>query len=131
MRGRKPVSEQRQIQIHYPKFKTKRHVSFLSHVARLNSDFQFTYSSMEFLTDMKMKIKPAVDSSYEFNTSKTLDSIGHNASRAEALLSKATFIYRVCLIASHLQPTEYRHMFHRISTSASAASAHVIHTNTP
>ncbi len=100
MRGRKPVSEQRQIQIHYPKFKTKRHVSFLSHVARLNSDFQFTYSSMEFLTDMKMKIKPAVDSSYEFNTSKTLDSIGHNASRAEALLSKATFIYRVCL-SSH------------------------------
>ncbi len=86
---------------------------------------------MKFLTDIKKKIKPAVGSSYGFNTSKSPDSIGHNASHALALLTKATFIYRVCLIASHLQPTEHRHVFHRISTSASAASAHVIHTNTP
>jgi len=94
-------------------------------------DFQFTCSSMKFFTDMKKKVKHAVDSSYEFNTSRAPDSIGRNASRALALLTKATFIYRVCLIASHLQPTEYRHMFHRISTSASAASTNVIHINTP
>src|SRR6266481_2965225 len=71
---------------------------FLLHVARLHSDFQFTCSSMKFLTDIKKKIKPAVGSSYGFNTSKSPDSIGHNASHALALLTKATFIYRVCLI---------------------------------
>ena len=130
MCGRKPVQEQRHIQIHYAKFKTKRHVCFLSHVARLHSGFQFTCSSMKFLTDIKKKIKPDVDSLYEFDTSRAPDSIGRNARRARALLTKATFIYRVCLIVSHLQPTEYRHTFHRISTSASAASPHVILINT-
>ncbi len=97
MCGRKPVSEKRLTQIHCVKFETKRHVSFLLHVARLHSGFQFTCSSMKFLTDMKMKIKPDVDSLYEFDTSKSPDSIGRNASRALALLTKSTFIYRVCL----------------------------------
>ncbi len=92
MCGRKPVQEQRHIQIHYAKFKTKRHVCFLSHVARLHSGFQFTCSSMKFLTDIKKKIKPDVDSLYEFDTSRAPDSIGRNARRARALLTKATHI---------------------------------------
>ena len=83
---------------------------------------------MKLLTDMKTKIKHAVASSYEFDTSRAPDSIGRNASRAQALLDKATFIYRVRLIASHLQSTEHRQMVHRIST---LASAQVIRINTP
>jgi hypothetical protein len=63
---------------------------------------------MELLTDMKSKIKHAVDSLYEFDTSRAPDSISRNVSRAQALLAKTTFVYRVRLIASHLQPTEYR-----------------------
>jgi hypothetical protein len=61
---------------------------------------QFTCNSMRFLTDMKMKIKHAVESSYEFDTSQAPNSIDHNASHAQALLAKMTFIYRVRLIAS-------------------------------
>jgi hypothetical protein len=83
---------------------------------------------MEFLADIKTKIKHAVDSSYDFDTSRAPDSIGRNVSRAQALLAKATFIYRVRLIAPHLQPTEHRHMVHRIST---LVDAHVIHIDTP
>jgi hypothetical protein len=83
---------------------------------------------MKLLTVMKTNIKHAVYSSYEFDTSRAPDSISRNVSRAQALLAKTTFIYRVRLIASHLQPTEHRHMVHRIST---LASAHVIHIDTP
>jgi Domain of unknown function (DUF6532) len=100
---------------------------FLSHVAQLNSDFQIKCDSMKLLADMKTMIKHAVDSSYGFGTSRAPDSISRNASRAQALLAKTTFIYRVRLVASHLQPTEHR-MVHRIST---LASAHVIHIDTP
>ena len=54
---------------------------------------------MRFLTDLKKKIKPTVQSSYGFDTSRAPDSIGRNARRAQALLSRMTFIYRVRLIA--------------------------------
>jgi hypothetical protein len=101
---------------------------FLSRMAQLHLDFQFKCSSMKLLNEMKTKIKSAVESSYEFDTSRAPDSISRNTSRAQALLAKATFIYRVRLIASHLQPTEHRHMVHRIST---LAGAHVIHIDTP
>ena len=62
--------------------------------------FQFTCSSMKLLTDTKAKIKYAVDSLYEFDSSRASNSVSHNASRARALLAKMTFIYRVRLIAS-------------------------------
>ena len=69
--------------------------------ARIYLDFQFVYSSMRLLVDIKMKIKHAVESSYEFDTSRTPDIISRNASRAKALLSeKKSFVYRVRLIAS-------------------------------
>jgi hypothetical protein len=55
---------------------------------------------MKLLIDIKTKIKLAVETSYEFDTSRTPDSISRNASRAQALLAKTTFIYRVRLIAS-------------------------------
>ena len=82
---------------------------------------------MKFLTDMKTKIKQAVDSLYGFDTSRAANIIGRNASRAQALLTKTTFIYRVRLIASHLHSTEHRYMHHRIP----ALADHVIHINTP
>jgi hypothetical protein len=65
---------------------------------------------MKLLNDMKMKTKSAVDSSYEFDTSQAPQSISHNASRAQELLAETTFIYRVYLIVSYLEPTERRHM---------------------
>jgi hypothetical protein len=49
---------------------------------------------------MKMKIKHVVESFYEFDTSQAPDSIGRNASRAQAMLVKRTFIFRVRLIPS-------------------------------
>jgi hypothetical protein len=113
MRGTRHVAGLTYILIYYAK--TRRHVSFLSLVARLHSDFQIKCDSMKLLIDMKAKIKHDVDSMYEFDTSRAADSISHNARRAQALLAKATFIYRVRLIASHLQPTEH-HLVHRMST---------------
>ena len=83
---------------------------------------------MKLLNYMKMKAESAVIFSYEFDTSQAPNSIGRNASRAQALLARAAFIYRVRRIASHLQSTEHGNMIHRIST---LASAHVIHINTP
>jgi len=126
MRGMRPVLELTHTLIYYAK--TKRHVSFLSHAPRLHSDFQIKCESMKFFADMKTNIKHAVDSAYEFDTSRSADSISRNVRRAQALLAKTTFIYRVRLIASHLQPTDHSHMVHRIST---LASAHVIHIDTP
>ena len=54
------------------------------------------------LTDIKTGTKHAVQSLYEFSTSRAPDSIGHNASRAQALLTNMTFVYRVRLIESSL-----------------------------
>ena len=54
---------------------------------------------MKLLTDMKTKIKFAVDFAYEFDTSVAPDSISRNVTRAQALLAKTTFIYQVRLIA--------------------------------
>ena len=97
--------------------------------AQLHSDFQIKCDSMKLLTDMKTKIKHAVDSSYEFETSRAPDSIGRNASRAQALLASTTFIYRVHLIVSYLKSLKStKHMVHRIST---LATSHVIHIDTP
>ena len=73
---------------------------FWSHVAWLHSNFQIKCDSMRFLTDIKTKIKHVVQYSFEFNTSKASDSISHNASLAQALLAKTSFIFRVRLIAS-------------------------------
>ena len=73
---------------------------FLPHMARIHSDFQFVYSSMRFIRDIKMKIKHAVQSSYEFDTSQAPDIISRNAIRMQALLTNMTFVYRVCLISS-------------------------------
>jgi hypothetical protein len=72
---------------------------FLSHMAQLHSDFQLKCSSMMLLNDMKTKTKYAVESSYEFDTSRAPQSISRNASRA---LAETAFIYRVHLIVSHL-----------------------------
>jgi hypothetical protein len=49
---------------------------------------------MKLLNDMKAKTKPAVEYSYEFDTSHAPQSISRNASRAQALLAKTTFIYQ-------------------------------------
>ena len=102
------------------------YVSFLSHAAAwLYPDFQIKCDSMEFITDIKTKIKHTVDSSYGFDTSRAPDSIDRNVSLARALVTKKTFIYRVRLIASHFQPTERRHMVHRISTLLGANGIHI------
>ena len=55
---------------------------------------------MRFFVDIKMKIMHAVECLYEFDARQTPESIGHNASRAQALLTNMTFIYRVRLIVS-------------------------------
>jgi len=60
----------------------------------VRQDEEIKCDSMKLLTDMKTKIKHAVDSSYEFDTSRAPDSISRNVHRAQALLAKTTFIYR-------------------------------------
>jgi len=62
--------------------------------------FQFICSSMTFLTYMKTKIQRVVVSSYEFDTSRAPNSISFNARRAQALLTRMTFINEVRLILS-------------------------------
>jgi hypothetical protein len=52
---------------------------------------------MKLIDDMKTKTKSAVESSYGFDTSQAPQSISSNASRAQALLADATFIYQVYL----------------------------------
>jgi hypothetical protein len=47
------------------------------------------------LTDLKMKIKPVVQSLYDFDSSMAPSSISGNATRAQALLNNVAFIYRV------------------------------------
>jgi len=78
-------------------FRTEAHPNSLRQV----QDEEFTCSNMEFLTDMKTMIKPFVDSSYGFNTSRAPDIIGQNVNLARALITKATFIYRVFKIGDH------------------------------
>ena len=70
---------------------------FLSHASRINSDLQFVYDSLRFITDLKMNIMHAVESFYGFDTSQASESIGRNTSRAQALLTKMRFVYRVRL----------------------------------
>ena len=93
------VGELTLILIHYAK--TKRYVSFLLHVTWLHSYFQIKCDSMKLLADMKTKTKCAVDSSFQFETGQAADSIGRNASLAQTLLDKTTFIYQVRVIALH------------------------------
>ena len=76
---------------------------------------------------MKTKVKYAVDFAYGFDTGRSRDSITRNVTHAQALLVDATFIYRVRLIASHMQPTEHHHFVHRIWIWI----LHVIHIDTP
>ena len=86
----------------YPDLLNKNEVAglFFCHVARIHMDFQFVYSSMRLLIDIKMKIKQVVEFWYGFDSSQASDSISRNASRAQALLANMTFVYRVCPIAS-------------------------------
>jgi hypothetical protein len=60
----------------------------------LPQDEEFTCSSMRFFADMKMNIKHAVEFSYEFDTSQAPNSINHNESHAQALLTGTTFVYQ-------------------------------------
>jgi hypothetical protein len=55
---------------------------------------------MWYLTDLKMKIKSVVQSSYDFNPSMAPDSISGNVTRAQKLLTNMAFIYRVRCMAS-------------------------------
>ena len=73
---------------------------FLSQVAYIHANFQFVYNSMRHLTDIKTKIEHAVDSWYEFDTSRAPDSIGDNVIRAQTLLNKMTFVYGVRPVSS-------------------------------
>ena len=57
---------------------------------------------MELLTDMKTKIKHAVDYAYKFDTGRSSDSISRNVTRAQALLAETAFIYRVRLIVHRI-----------------------------
>ena len=66
-------------------------------MTRIYSNFQLKCSSMEFLSEIKMKIMPAVESSYGFHTSRDPDS---NAGQALTLLTKMTFVYRVLKLIS-------------------------------
>ena len=52
------------------------------------------------LSEIKMNIKHFVESLYGFDTSQDGDIIGRNASHAQALLTKMTFVYLVRLVAS-------------------------------
>ena len=97
MCGMRHVSEQENVDFLYPE--TKRHVFFIT-CGPASLGFQVTFSSMMFLAYMKMNIRHAVESSYEFDTSRAPNIISRNASHAQALLAKMTFIYQVRLIAS-------------------------------
>jgi hypothetical protein len=55
---------------------------------------------MGFIADIKKNIWHAVETLYEFNTSRDPRSISHNATRAHALLDNMTFVYGVRLNAS-------------------------------
>jgi hypothetical protein len=102
---------------------------FLPYVARINSDFQFVYDSLSFITDIKMKIMHAVESFYGFDTSQASENIGRNTSRAQVLLTEMRFVYRVRLnsasICSQLTiavwVTGTQH-WHRGSTSSISTS---------
>ena len=102
MCGRRYATELKYIRVLIYYDKTKRHVFFWSHMAQLHVSFQFKCSSMKLLDDMKTKTKSAVESSYEFDSSQAPQSIGRNASRAQALLAETAFIYLVYLIILHL-----------------------------
>jgi hypothetical protein len=82
---------------------------FLPHSARIHTNFQFVFNSMELVTDIRKNIKHAVESLYEFDTSRAPDNISRNATRVRALLIDTKFVYRVRLIYHHLRPTEHRH----------------------
>jgi hypothetical protein len=71
----------------------------MSNIAWLHVDVQFVDTSVMLLSDMKTGMEHTVRSLYGFNTSRAPDSISHNASHAQALLTSMSFIYRVCHIA--------------------------------
>ena len=50
---------------------------------------------MMLLNDMKMRIMHAVETSYGFNTCQASHSINSNVKRAQALLARMTFVYKV------------------------------------
>jgi hypothetical protein len=82
---------------------------------------------MMFLAYMKMNIRHAVESSYEFDTSRAPNIISRNASHAQALLAKMTSFTKFVSLHRHLQRTENHLMGHR---SSILAGAHIIHIDT-
>jgi hypothetical protein len=69
---------------------------------------------------MKMKLRHAVETLYEFDPNQTARSIGYNAAHAKELLTKVAFIYRArphCIaISSALIPVRSQdHNFHKFS----------------
>jgi Domain of unknown function (DUF6532) len=50
---------------------------------------------MTLLSEMKTKLKHAVETLYEFNRNRTSGSISYNMAHADELLTKMAFIYRV------------------------------------
>ncbi|KAI0285686.1 hypothetical protein BC826DRAFT_960019 [Russula brevipes] len=57
-------------------------------------DEELADTSMALLSDMNTGMKHTVESLYGFDTSRAPDSISHNASHAQALLTSMSFIYR-------------------------------------
>ncbi|KAF8484453.1 hypothetical protein DFH94DRAFT_713756 [Russula ochroleuca] len=54
----------------------------------------FTVNSMSLLSEMKTKLRHAVETLYEFNPNQTPGSISYNIAHANELLTKMAFIYR-------------------------------------
>jgi hypothetical protein len=52
---------------------------------------------MSLLSEMKRKLRHAVETLYEFNPNQTARNMSYNVARAKELLTKMAFIYRVHL----------------------------------
>lgn len=76
------------------------------------------------LTDLKMKIKPVVQSSYNFDQSMAPDSIRGNATRARTLLTKVAFIYQVRFIISPFMARRFPYAY-RNSMAAEVLNIHI------
>ena len=68
-------------------------------LSKCSTDFtrilQFTVSSVDFLTKIRMKIRPVVENLYDFDPNETAGNLRYNAARARQLLVKTAFTYRV------------------------------------
>jgi len=80
-----------------------------AHPSPSRQDEEFEYDNLRFITDVKTNIMHAVESLYGFDTSHASESIGRNASLAQALLTKTTFVYRELNIGTGNPHHPYRH----------------------